>query len=167
MSETIASNSSHLLSNIDVMIAEQPNIAGMCWCRCGWGWMWGLSIGWGVWVCMGGGGVGEPVTHANQVTTLCSRRLNWDFAGFVKIVLTATLSGPGVKTIDILTTSIGIGDQSQSFFTKTRSTKSGWSPLQHVKRLILVKLANLVNEVIIAKQGSLTHLARLLLIYYL
>ena len=57
-------------------------------------------------------GVGEPVTHANQVTTLCSRRLNWDFAGFVKIVLTATLSGPGVKTIDILTTSIGIGDQS-------------------------------------------------------
>ena len=32
MSETIliALYSSHLLSNIDVMIAEQPNIAGMC-----------------------------------------------------------------------------------------------------------------------------------------
>ena len=38
-------------------------------------------------------GVGEPVTHANQVTTLCSSCLNWNFAGFMKIVLAAAGQG--------------------------------------------------------------------------
>ena len=52
----------------------------------------GLSVGVGcVRVCVGD--VGEPVTHANQVTTLCSSCLNWNFAGFMKIVLAAAGQG--------------------------------------------------------------------------